>query len=267
MELITLGTTEEWNLTISATNQLEPVTFGIHPNATDDYDPEFDAFAQTPVQGKVILILDNIYAKEINREKMTWNLSIGVPTGETPTLSWNSSQIPADINLLLDGTDMKSQSSLPLNEGAHSFVINGSVVEVEEIFDTGHSANPYASIPGIHNGTITPLYDIVNITILYTYPCSGTGGHAEYAKISNKSWSIETLPLNGYVEDWHNLTFNESFTLYANHTYNFTIKTGSYPQIIHESPFNATGGVITCTSFEDINGKRHENWIPAIRLE
>lgn len=49
-------------------------------------------------------------------------------------------------------------------------------------------------------------------------------------------------------------------------TYNYTIRTGSYPQIIHEPSFNATGGIITCTSFEDANGKVHTDWIPAIRL-
>jgi hypothetical protein len=27
------------------------------------------------------------------------------------------------------------------------------------------------------------------------------------------------------------------------------------------------GGAITCTEFVDVNGKRHEGWIPAIRLE
>jgi hypothetical protein len=67
--------------------------------------------------------------------------------------------------------------------------------------------------------------------------------------------------------DWHDLAFNNSFTLYANENYNYTIVTGSYPQIIHASSHNATGGVITCTEFVDINGKRYEEgWIPAIRL-
>jgi len=42
--------------------------------------------------------------------------------------------------------------------------------------------------------------------------------------------------------------------------------TGSYPQIIHQSPCNATGGVITCEEFVDVTGKRHAGWIPAIRL-
>jgi hypothetical protein len=59
---------------------------------------------------------------------------------------------------------------------------------------------------------------------------------------------------------------DNSFTLSANETYNYTIRTGSYPQIIHKSSWNATGGVITCTEFVDVNSKRHEGWIPAIRL-
>jgi len=49
--------------------------------------------------------------------------------------------------------------------------------------------------------------------------------------------------------------------------YNYTIVTGSYPQIIHEPEFNATGGTITCTAFTDINGRIYNDWIPAIRLE
>jgi hypothetical protein len=40
-----------------------------------------------------------------------------------------------------------------------------------------------------------------------------------------------------------------------------------YPQIIHEPSWNAIGGVITCTAFEDANGNVHTDWIPAIRLE
>jgi hypothetical protein len=134
----------------------------------------------------------------------------------------------------------------------------------EAYFDTGPGT--YPSIMGTHNGTIIPSCNI-NVSKLYAYSCEGTGGHTEYAKIYNKSWSIETLPWTGYVEDWHNITFNNSFTLYANETYNYTIRTGSYPQIIHEPSWNATGGVITCTEFLDVNGERHEEWIPAIRLE
>jgi hypothetical protein len=103
------------------------------------------------------------------------------------------------------------------------------------------------------------------VSTLITYPCVGTGGHTEYARIYNDSGFIAEAHWNGYTDDWHNLYFNTSFVLYANETYNYTIRTGSYPQIIHEPSWNATGGVITCSEFMDINGKRHEGWIPAIR--
>jgi YD repeat-containing protein len=132
-----------------------------------------------------------------------------------------------------------------------------------KVFDTGKGS--YPSISGSFNGTITPNQTI-SVSTLYTYACAGTGGHTEYAKIYNQTWSIETVPWNGYVGDWHNLTFNSAFALYENETYNYTISTGSYPQIIHEPSWNATGGAITCTSFEDANGNIHKGWIPAIRL-
>jgi uncharacterized repeat protein (TIGR01451 family) len=132
------------------------------------------------------------------------------------------------------------------------------------VFDTGGGS--YPSISGTHNGTITPSCNL-SVSKLYTYPCPGTGGHTEYVKIGNNAgWNV-TARWNGYSGDWHNITFNTAFTLYANETYNYTIVTGSYPQIIHATSYNATGGVITCSEFIDVNGKQHEGWIPAIRLE
>jgi hypothetical protein len=136
----------------------------------------------------------------------------------------------------------------------------------EVFFDTGSSANPYPSIAGWHNGTITPLYDIVNITTLYTYPCPGTGGHTKYVKIWNSSWEGAEAYWGGYNGDWHNITFNNSFTLYANETYNYTIRTGSYPQIIHNRTLLTDNGWINCTEFTDANGRTYDNWIPAIKL-
>jgi hypothetical protein len=132
-------------------------------------------------------------------------------------------------------------------------------------FDTRESSNPYPSLSGTHNGTITPFYDI-NVSKMYTYPCPGTGGHTESVKIWNSTgWNV-TATWNGYVGDWHNISFDDSFTLYANHTYNYTIRTGSYPQIHHTPQLLTAKGWITCSEFVDVNGKRHEGWIPAIRL-
>ncbi len=151
----------------------------------------------------------------------------------------------------LDETDNCMRNSLDHPKGA--------------IFDTGNPATPYPSIAGWHNGTIT-LNEAVLVSKLHTYPCPGTGGHTEYVRIwghqidKNASW-------NGYNEDWQDLAFDGPFILEAGKTYDYTICTGSYPQLIHEPTLHATGGTITCTGFVDANGKPHDDWIPAIRLE
>jgi hypothetical protein len=131
-------------------------------------------------------------------------------------------------------------------------------------FDTGPGS--YPSIPGTHNGTFTPSCNL-NVSKLYTYPCAGTGGHAEYMRIFNDTWSVETVQWPGYESDWHFIPFNHSFTLQCGETYKYTIVTGSYPQLIRGAEFYATGGRITCSEFRDANGKTDPGWIPAIRLE
>ncbi|RJS69227.1 hypothetical protein CW714_08930, partial [Methanophagales archaeon] len=99
------------------------------------------------------------------------------------------------------------------------------------IFDTGAPVNPYPSIFGTHYGTIKPNKTIT-VHKLYTYPCSGTGGHTESVRIWNSTLNVNvTASWKGYRKDWHNITFNTSFILLANETYNYTIRTGSYPQV------------------------------------
>jgi hypothetical protein len=134
-----------------------------------------------------------------------------------------------------------------------------------QIFDTG--AGTYPSIMGIHNGTITPSHN-VTVNKMYTYPCSGTGGHSEYVWIYGNGIN-ESATWNGYqgAGDYHYIEFSEPFTLEANITYNYTIKTGSYPQIHHNTTLTVSDGEITCTVFIDANGKIYYDWIPAIRLD
>ncbi|MBN1761895.1 MAG: hypothetical protein JW878_02280 [Methanomicrobia archaeon] len=132
-------------------------------------------------------------------------------------------------------------------------------------FDTGAPANPYPSTAGTHNGTITVTKTVVAAN-LYTYPCSGTGGHTEYARIWNSSWDGVEAHWHGYVGDWHNITFNEPYTLYSEEVYNYTIRTGSYPKIHHTRTLLTENGWINCTSFVDANGRTYDNWIPAIKL-
>jgi hypothetical protein len=133
-------------------------------------------------------------------------------------------------------------------------------------FDTGAPDNPYPSIPGVYNGTITPNKDIL-VNRIYTYPCTGTGGHTEYAKIWNETTGkCVVAEWNGYVGDYHNTPFNTTLTLREGVVYNYTIRTGSYPQIIHKQIANVTGGTITCDEFIDANGRVYHDWIPAIKL-
>lgn len=134
------------------------------------------------------------------------------------------------------------------------------------IFDTGTPATPYPSIAGRHEGTLKLNGDLV-VTKLHLYACPGTGGHAEYVRIWGDGID-EQASGNGYDEDWQDLTFDVQFLLEAGKTYNYTLYTGSYPQLIHEKSFIASGGTITCTEFVDVNGRAHAiPWLPALRLE
>ena len=135
----------------------------------------------------------------------------------------------------------------------------------EGVFDTG--SGTYPSISGTHYGTITPNQTIT-VNKLYTYPCAGTGGHTEYVRIWNDTWAGKEAYWRGYQHDWHNITFDKPFTLFAKRTYHYEIITGSYPQIIHK-PEHTTldGSYINCTSFIDANGKTYTDWIPAIKIE
>jgi PKD repeat protein len=140
------------------------------------------------------------------------------------------------------------------------------VTEIAEELDTGGGA--YPSISGMHNGSITITQDQpIMISKLYTYPCSGTGGHTNSIKLYNESDALITSGTwAGYQGDWHTLTLTPAVTLLAGHTYNYSIVTGSYPQIIHAKTKEIPGGTITCTEFVDTNGVKHTDWIPAIRL-
>ena len=145
-----------------------------------------------------------------------------------------------------------------------NMVTYGWVPTPTAIFDIG--TGTYPSIMGTHKGEIKPSCNI-NVSKLYTYPCAGTGGHTESIKLYENGELIASGIWNGYQSDYHNITITPSVILQAGHTYNYTIVTGSYPQIIHAASKEVTGGTFTCTSFVDANGKTYTDWIPAIRLE
>ena len=135
-------------------------------------------------------------------------------------------------------------------------------------FDTGYGT--YPSIMGTHKGEIIPS-DNLTVSKLYTYACPGTGGHTEYIELCENGILIANGTWEGYKGDWHNITLHnvsgDYVILLKGLKYNYTIVTGSYPQIIHAHSKEVTGGTITCTSFVDTNGRKYNDWIPAIRLE
>jgi len=150
------------------------------------------------------------------------------------------------------------------NVSVSEIPIEPYVFESTFYFDTGSSKKPYPSISGTHNGTITPN-QTMTVQKLYTYPCAGTGGHTEYARIWNSTLNV-TAKWDGHKEDWHNISFNDPFTLVAGEEYNYTIRTGSYPQIHPKKELLTANGWINCTEFTDANGKKYDDGIPAIRL-
>jgi parallel beta-helix repeat protein len=156
--------------------------------------------------------------------------------------------------------DGLGDTELPYNFGID---YGGDWLPLVPIFDTDEGS--YPSIAGTFTGTIRPSRNL-KVSTLYTYSCPGTGGHTKSIELYENTTPIASGVWSGYAEDWNTITFTEVMLL-NDHEYQYVIETGSYPQIIHEPSYNATGGVITCTDFVDLNGKRHEGWIPAIRLE
>jgi hypothetical protein len=129
-------------------------------------------------------------------------------------------------------------------------------------FDTNEGT--YPSIFGTHYGKIIPDQNLT-VNKIYTYPCAGTGGHTEYVIIWNES-ECAVAEWDGYIGDYHNLSFNRTLRLQKDVVYSYIIRTGSYPQIIHAPYKPVTGGNISCTKFIDANERVYHDWIPAIRL-
>ncbi|HJH27295.1 MAG TPA: hypothetical protein C5S37_11150 [Methanophagales archaeon] len=223
------------------------------PIASFTYSP------RNPVVNETITFnASSSYDPDGNITNYEWDFGDGNNTNTTEPIITHSyvSAVTYNINLTVtdDGGAANSSSKLI------------TVYELEEnIFDTGSPINPYPSIMGNHTGTIKPNQTVI-ATKLYTYPCAGTGEHTEYAEIRNATWNA-TATWEGYVGDWKNITFDKTVVLLANKTYNYTIRTGSYPQIHHKFELPTENGWINCTKFTDANGRIYTDWIPAIRLE
>ena len=226
-------------------------------------------------------VITNISATNIttNSATITWDtdepsdslVKYGTESGNYTLIAYNGNNVTLHIiNLtglianttyyyVVNSTDQNGNSNQSKEYNFTTKII------ISEIFDTEAPANPYPSIMGNHTGTITPNQTIT-VSTLSTYPCIGTGGHTNYARIWNNSGLDVNASWEGYVGDWHNLSFTEPFILRENETYNYTIRTGSYPQIHHNASLLTKNGWINCTLFIDANGKKYDDWIPAIKF-
>lgn len=198
------------------------------------------------------------------------------PDGTVSAYTWSSS-LDGQLSTAQSYTKPASELSLGTHvitfqvqddQGAWSAETTGNLTiepaNLTRVFDTGPGS--YPSIAGRHTGTIT-LNRSMLVHRLYTYPLPGTGGRALSVQLGNATWNV-TAAGDDYTGDWQNLTFNEPFILRGSDTYHYTIVTDSYPQLITgQATVTVAGGTMTCTEFVDANGQRHEDWIPAIRLE
>jgi len=218
------------------------VVFYRNGKMIDDYDnAEYDS-------GSVVQAFDNPY-----------------DDGDLGTNdSWNE---PGPVIFMASGltdNDAKAATELLINrtEELNMFwVLKAS--STTGFFDTG--CGTYPSISGVHKGNFTPKCDIV-VQQIYTYPCTGTGGHSERVIFHNSTGEIINASWEGYQDDYSNISVSPSITLSAGTEYSYEIFTGSYPQIIHEQKLTNECGTINCTEFIDANGRRYDDWIPAIKL-
>jgi phosphatidylserine/phosphatidylglycerophosphate/cardiolipin synthase-like enzyme len=258
-------------------------------------DPKPNPFLEAVINAsrsgcEVKILLDSKYGKEHNEETIEYINAIAAYEGlnleakliDNDAIGLNKTHnkgVIVDRSEVLISSINWNEYSPTNNREAGLIIENKDVAEfytdvflydwydgspVKAAFDT--KSGTYPSISGTHNGTITPSCN-VTASKLYTYPCAGTGGHSEYVRIRNvTNWNV-TASWEGYKGDWHNISFDEPFTLLKDEMYNYTIRTGSYPQIIHKQNHTTLdGSLITCEEFIDTNGKRYNDWIPAITL-
>ncbi|PXF53942.1 MAG: hypothetical protein C4B56_00630 [Candidatus Methanophagaceae archaeon] len=197
-----------------------------------------------------------------------WNMTFG-GTGYDDS---RAIQQTADGGYILAGSTFSFSS----DSSSDFWLIKLGITITNISFDTGSGYGTYPSISGIHKGVIIPRQDM-HISKLYTYPCTGTGGHTESIALyeDDDSEPIATGIWKGYHShsDWHNITLYDAATgtpgirLLKGHQYRYVISTGSYPQIIHKREHKTLdGSTIKCIEFKDVNGKVYHDWIPAFRF-
>jgi len=261
-------------------NSNESAEYNFTTHISEDETPPYTS-GHEPAKGAVNVPVDTNITVHVLDAESGVNLSTIVMTVEGVVVTPVITGTPADytvtydppvnfgygqvVDVTVDASDIAGNM---MPQDAYSFT---TTTMGPQYFDTGEGT--YPSIMGTHKGEIKPS-DNITVNKMYTYPCPGTGGHTKSIElyetetgklIANGTWK-------GYKSDWHNITIHNVtgapyVILLKGHEYNYTIRTGSYPQIIHEHEYDkATGGTITCDKFIDANGRIYYDWIPAIKL-
>ena len=117
----------------------------------------------------------------VNDTVCTWR-TFNVTVNQTVNVSWylNESLLFTNESVTNANCTLHAEVAGEHNVSAVASNANGTGMQMwtwnvvsAGVFDTGSPANPYPSISGTHNGTITPNQTIT-VSKLYTYPCSGT---------------------------------------------------------------------------------------------
>ncbi|RJS70404.1 PKD domain-containing protein, partial [Methanophagales archaeon] len=190
-------------------NNPEPLKWVIPPSGQANQPPiaSFTYSPLNPVVNQTITFnASSSYDPDGTIVKYEWDFGDGNITSTTEETINHSYSEAGSYEVTLTVTD---------NDGAtNSTTKIMTVSPPTAIFDTGTPSNPYPSISGTHTGDIIPSQDIT-VHKIYTYPCEGTGGHTEYARIWNKTWNA-TATWEGYASDWHNITFDKPVVLLPN---------------------------------------------------
>ncbi|MCK4624469.1 MAG: fibronectin type III domain-containing protein, partial [Phycisphaerae bacterium] len=148
----------EYSFTTAAIPDTTPPTVtGTPPSQVSDIEGASRTFSIDIDQTvNVTWLLDGVVVKDT--EKGVTSASYTNTSAAVGT--WNVSAVVENAN----GTDMWTWDWIVTAAGTGTF-------------DTG--GGTYPSIRGTHKGNFTPNCDIT-VNKMYTYPCSGTGGHSEY---------------------------------------------------------------------------------------
>jgi len=146
---------DKWRMSIEATGQTGNVTFGIDPGATNDPDLGIDQVPEIPpgpdISFTQMSLIDELTGTPmqtlINKDKMEWVLIVTLNKLPSTTVFWNSSDLPANLDITINNVDMRTGSSFVLSGNQSDSVVyeipvNASIVTHPAITSDDNSLIP-----------------------------------------------------------------------------------------------------------------------------